>query len=151
MTPERVTELISAYGADPADWPEAEREAARRLLLDEPAHFVDALEQARQLDAALRQVSEPEIPDGLATKILAHAPSKLSGATRYSGPFAALRRLSGRKYFWPLRVATASLFTGIAAGYGAMAATIDRSPDLEDVFFMALDAPSGLDFEEFEP
>ena len=58
MTVERLTELIAAYGADPARWPEAERDAALALI-EESAIARGALAEARALDALLAQDPAP--------------------------------------------------------------------------------------------
>jgi hypothetical protein len=50
MTPERLTELINAYGSDPRRWPEAERKEAEALLLRSP--------DARRVQAAARALDD---------------------------------------------------------------------------------------------
>lgn len=48
MTPERLKQILEAYGADPARWPADEREAAARLVRAERER-----DEARALDRAL--------------------------------------------------------------------------------------------------
>ena len=50
MTPERLTQLINAYGSDPRRWPEAERRAAEVLLLRSP--------DARKVQTAARALDD---------------------------------------------------------------------------------------------
>jgi hypothetical protein len=47
----RLQRLIEAYGADPARWPTAERETAKRLLAESPE--LAAANEARRLDRLL--------------------------------------------------------------------------------------------------
>lgn len=58
MTPRRVSELIAAYGAAPAKWPEAERAAALALLAREPGLHAER-QQMAALDAALDRWASP--------------------------------------------------------------------------------------------
>jgi len=52
MDPERLNELIDAYGAEPARWPAAERAAAQALLARTPAARA-RLAEAAALDSRL--------------------------------------------------------------------------------------------------
>ena len=61
MTEDRLIELIEAWGADPAGFPEAERAAARALLAANPARFAAALEEAKQGAAALYALSAEDL------------------------------------------------------------------------------------------
>ena len=56
----RLQRLIDAYGADPARWPAAERDAAKRLLAETPAMSA-RLEDAARLDRALDDFN-PAVP-----------------------------------------------------------------------------------------
>jgi len=70
MTPERLSELIAAYGADPARWPDAERAAAvARLDAGEPDGFAAAAELDAQLAAYVTRT-----PIGLHARIMAALP-----------------------------------------------------------------------------
>jgi anti-sigma factor RsiW len=52
MTLARFQRLLDVRGADPADWPQPERDAAERLLMSDAAAAA-ALEEARALDALI--------------------------------------------------------------------------------------------------
>lgn len=58
MTPERLKELIAAYGGDQRRWPDAERSAALALLLRTP-ELRDEAGRAAALDAALDRWTSP--------------------------------------------------------------------------------------------
>ena len=58
MTLRRFTRILAAYGADPARWPGAEREAALRFAQDNAA-AKQCLRDAQQLDGALGHLADP--------------------------------------------------------------------------------------------
>lgn len=61
MNPDRLKELIAAYGADPRRWPEPEQGAARALLQRLPDLRVE-IERMAALDAALDRWTDPAPP-----------------------------------------------------------------------------------------
>ncbi|HEX6981036.1 MAG TPA: hypothetical protein VF342_17225 [Alphaproteobacteria bacterium] len=61
MNPERLIEILNAYGADPMRWPAEEREAARALLACAP-EVRATLREAMDLDHALRAWTNPVEP-----------------------------------------------------------------------------------------
>lgn len=73
MTQERFLEILEAYGADPARWPEAEREAAQAYADAHPELVAQAIETERQLDALLG-TAEAEVSPLLEARILRQAP-----------------------------------------------------------------------------
>ena len=72
MTPDRVMTLLDAYGADPARWPEAEREAAMALISADPA-LAARRDEAAALDGLLLQAESPQPSADLARRILESA------------------------------------------------------------------------------
>ncbi len=74
MTEERLIELIEAWGADPAGFPEAERAAARALLAANPSRFAAPLEEARALDLVLKRLPEILPSQQLTEALIASAP-----------------------------------------------------------------------------
>lgn len=58
MTPDRLKELIAAYGADHRRWPEAEQAAARALLQRMPELRVE-IDRMAALDATLDRWASP--------------------------------------------------------------------------------------------
>lgn len=132
MTPERVLELIDAYGAESIAWPEEEREAAKALIAASPDIFEAALIAARQLDAALMAEHVPDISDSLASTILAAAPSEPKPAL---SPLLRLRRprsQSGRRR--PFAAVFASLAIGLAGGYAYASTGPQTAFDLESEY-----------------
>ncbi len=109
MPDDRILELIEAYGADPAAFPETEREAAARRIAEAPGLFAKALEDARRLDQFLDLVPEAEVSVSLRGSLLASAPKSKTTAR----PENSLRRfLPG----WLPAGAVASLVMGIVIG-----------------------------------
>jgi hypothetical protein len=124
---ERLFQVLEAYGADPARWPEAERENLCRLLaLGDPA-IAQAVKAARELDSILAAAPAPALDvgasrdrflTGMREKVLQSSlPLDLD---RYrSGRDAAPR---GRRLPWPAFGAlAASLAAGLFVGAGGMA------------------------------
>ncbi|HUE46367.1 MAG TPA: hypothetical protein VMO81_08965 [Aestuariivirgaceae bacterium] len=67
---DRLKAVLAAYGADPARWPESDRELA--MLLAAPLPDVTAsLEDARILDSALAHASRPVAPAAAANRLVA--------------------------------------------------------------------------------
>jgi hypothetical protein len=73
MTLERLARILEAYGADPARWPHAERDAARSLL-DRSADARALRDAAAALDGLLDRAATAEPSPALAGRILARAP-----------------------------------------------------------------------------
>lgn len=76
MNPQRLQQLIDAYGADPARWPREERGASDASS----AALGDALREAEALENALDAAFEPvPLPLGLRARVLAAAPRPRRG------------------------------------------------------------------------
>lgn len=73
MTLERFTEILDAYGADPARWPEGERAAATAFAEARQDLADPLLAQAASLDIALGGHALPTASDALAEKIAGSA------------------------------------------------------------------------------
>ncbi len=147
MTNARVFELIEAYGPEPAAWPEAEQTAAVDLLQRHPEEFAGALQEARELDAALAALPEPQAPSGLAARIVASAPFEAQSET--PGLLAKLKSMVtiGGSII-PSASALASSAIGLIVGYGALGTTqvADLNVDYaEEALYAAFD--EGYDFE----
>lgn len=91
MTQERFIEILEAYGADPARWPEAEREAAEAYARAHPDLVADALAIEAELDAALGP-AEVEASALLEARIMKSMPRPATGGLpswRIAGAVAA--------------------------------------------------------------
>lgn len=148
MTNARVIELIEAYGREPAAWPEDERAAAQDLLQRAPDAFAEAFEEAIALEAALATLPEPQVPAGLAERIVASAPFKPQRET--AGFLARLKdMLSIGGSIIPSASALASSAVGLMIGYGAIGTTQVAEVDYaEEALYAAFDG--GYDFESGE-
>jgi hypothetical protein len=67
---DRLQAVLAAYGADPARWPERDRELASLLTSADPDLTVP-LEDARAVDRALARASHPVVPAGSAERLIA--------------------------------------------------------------------------------
>lgn len=82
MKAERFQAIVEAYGADPARWPEAEREAALSCTAGAGAAVQALLAEARALDAGLARHAAP-LPDAAAfARALKGAEAALTPAPR---------------------------------------------------------------------
>lgn len=86
----RLKQLLAAYGADPARWPESERTEARDLLAGSPEARQE-LRKAAELDALLDSASMPPPSPALMAAILAKTPGAAqSGWLASLWPFGPL-------------------------------------------------------------
>lgn len=125
MHRQRIEQLIAAYGADPARWPEPER----ALLSAAPPHdpqLAQLLEQARGLDVWLGAMPAPSAPSAdLAARILAAAPrAKSAWSWR-----ALLAELGGPRLAAPALAFAFSLGIGLALLLPAAPATDEAGLD----------------------
>lgn len=114
MSLERLEQMVAAYGADPAHWPEAERESAERLMAHSAAGR-DLLAQAKELDIALSRVAS-DVPDAAMARLMA---ATAFPPPRVSSPSSSLLdRLSYvASAFWPRATVLASMAAlGIVVG-----------------------------------
>lgn len=115
ISPERVLELIEAYGAEPGAWPNEERAGAIALLARQPERFAAALSAARELDQLFLTEPVPEPRPELAAAILASAPAARPVRQGWIGALAANMFPQGAR--WPAGAALASLVMGVFGGY----------------------------------
>lgn len=67
---DRLRAVLAAYGADPARWPQSDRELASLLTTRDPA-LVAPLDDARTLDLVLAQASHPAPPAAATDRLVA--------------------------------------------------------------------------------
>lgn len=114
MTEARFVELLAAYGADLARWPEKDRAAAEALLDTAPHRIKDIWESERVFDRLLALEKDMPAPVSLEARILSASPQQARAKAR--------SRLFGRWSVpqWATGGAiAASLALGFAAGYAA--------------------------------
>lgn len=137
MTPERLSQILAAYGAAPARWPEAEREAAERLLARDPA-AARAARQEAGLDVLL---SRHRVPAPHAAQV----GRALSGFQPASG-LAVLRS------WWARFALAGAALAGVATGvltldvmHARMAGRQDMAlADDQQTIFTPLDDDDGV-------
>ena len=135
MPDDRILELIEAYGADPAAFPEVEREAAACRIAQAPGLFAKALEDARRLDQFLGLVPEAEVSASLRGSLLSSAPKPKKAAR----PENNLRRFLP---CWLPAGAVASLVMGIMIGVNvslpSSVASAQTTDEADAVMYAAL-------------
>jgi hypothetical protein len=114
VTMERLAALLDAYGAQPARWPAAEREAAEALIARSDAAR-DAFAEAARLDAALDAAAPPPPADRLAFRLRALMPRRETVVTPAAMP--AVRRRAAAWLASPLARAAAVAFA-VLGGVG---------------------------------
>jgi hypothetical protein len=123
MTEDRLLELIEAWGADPAAYPEADRAAARALLAQQPERFAAALAAARDLDAALTRVPAVLPSKALEDRLAASGPKPRGGRSQWRWPMFAP---------WAPASGLAALAAGVFMGFTVAPAAVAES-DTDEV------------------
>lgn len=120
----RLEALLAAYGADPARWPDDERDAALALLA-RSAEARALRDAAARLDAALDAVPAPEPPSAdLVARVLAAAPAAPAERGWPWAAAAASLAAAAALSLW-LQGTTPTVEAPDVAGLGAWAAPTD--------------------------
>lgn len=142
MTLERLAELLTAYGADAARWPEAERDAALALI-EGSATARMALAETRALDALLAHDPAPPTLSfdaaTLARRVMSE-PRFRPKPRRSAGNDSTWRLAFGWMNFAGL---AAAAVVGFVVGWSELDAGLGLGPATE-----AHDALSGLAYTE---
>jgi hypothetical protein len=142
ITLERFKDLVAAYGADPARWPERERVAALGLL-ERSGKARRLMDEAQAIDRLLDLSPTVAVTPELQSRILAQLHPRASSAS-VAGFLAAL--LPGRPAWLPAAALMASLALGLAVGTFAPAIIeLDGGDGTSDA---ALVAMVGADFDD---
>ena len=142
MTQERFELLLEAYGANPASWPESEREAALKHLEASP-HARRLFDEAAALDRLIDRAETLAVSPALQAKLLAALPRPRDRAAYV---FAWPSVLGGGRWIHATAFAM-SLLLGLAVGaIVPPLAGLDRAQD--DPALVALgDIDDGFLFE----
>lgn len=124
---ERLLQVLEAYGADPARWPETEREGLKTLLAAGGLAAGDAVKAARELDSILAAATAPALDtEASRERLLARLHEQTASAPPpvdfdcHRREKAALR--ARRRLPWPAFGAlAASLAAGLYVGAGGLA------------------------------
>lgn len=127
MTPDRFRELLDAYGAEPARWPENEREAALAFA-NADASAGAMLDETKRLDALIAgmQIKPPVID----TARIVAAATRLAQEPDTSNvvAFAAKRRVARPVMMWARGAAlAAATVCGFVIGMSDQGALSDSS------------------------
>ncbi|MGE0116647.1 MAG: hypothetical protein AB7S71_20395 [Dongiaceae bacterium] len=131
MTSERLEAIVAVYGADPARWPAAERDAAASLLArSDAARALTA--HAAALDAALDAVPSLSPTPALRAAVLAAAPQARppSLLTRLRESWRAMRDEFGNVPAMGSLFAASLVLGVIAGGILAGSPAAESDPDL---------------------
>jgi hypothetical protein len=124
---ERLFQVLQTYGADPALWPEAEREGLLQLVAQGDGSIDEAVRAARELDAILATAPALAVDS---TRSLERFLARLPGQLSASPPVLDLdrhrasREAAGcrNRLPWPAFGAlAASLLAGLLIGAGGLA------------------------------
>lgn len=129
MNHDRLHQLLEAYGADPARWPEGERHLAAHL-----ADATGAIAAARALDAQLDLYAAPPASAQLRQSILDRTRSLPQARTlSLAGWFAELMPV---RPLWPnLAGLAAALVIGFGVGFTDLGAAADVDQGVQSTLF----------------
>ena len=129
MKQERFFDIIAAYGANPARWPEAEQDAVLAFIEAHPDLAGEALADAAALDALMEPdaVMPSDLLQRRILKAFPGAPAPVVARPQWQVPVAA----------------AAALVLGVFIGFASGALTVPASDMTEDTIFA--DAFNGLD------
>ena len=117
MTARRFRDMVAAYGADPARWPEAEREAACEFMAAYPAEVAPWLDEARAIDGLMdMDFSEEPVSERLQYQTVA----RMVAANDVGGPMPVRSRLP---MVWAASAGLVACLAGALAGcrgFGAL-------------------------------
>lgn len=142
MDRSRFEAIVTAYGADPARWPPAERAAALAFAEAHPAFAAPVLARERSLDDLLETARDGPAPHGeVAARLLA---SIAAQAGQPASPLAP------RLPDWAALAAGLALVAGLGLGWGgsALLTEPDAGAGLYLAAFDTLNEETGWSLEE---
>jgi len=117
LTEDRFRDIVDAYGADPARWPEEERAAAAIFARNHPEVAHPLLDAARQLDAWLDagqvEVPEDDVLDAHARAVAAFVDAHIDAGGALP---VVMRRARPLPLVWATGVALAACIAGAIFG-----------------------------------
>jgi hypothetical protein len=129
MTLERFTEILAAYGASPARWPESERAQALTFAQSDIARPL--LAEAQALDALLDTDRRAEdVGEDLVARVLASAPTNVV-------------RFQPRERYRMIAALAACALVGVAIGFGGARGTDDSLAEADAAFGAAFSMDLG--------
>jgi len=148
MTKTRFAEIIEAYGANPARWPEEERTAAQDFAANNKNLAEKIINDARQLDQLLDTSSKQATDNNLLmARIMTAAQDTPQDGVPANDMTTLPRRLMPTPP-WKSLAATLVLTTGIGFGIGQSAAAASDIAQAEALLALGGDVLSGFDWIE---
>lgn len=129
MNATRFEEILAAYGADPARWPDGERDAALAFAQENPQHSARPMADAHLLDAALDRARTDPPGDLLMARILKTGEAQ----TRIVPPWARI-------------AAVLALGAGLGLGWGG--ASLDGAVQGDAAYAMAFSSFADPAYDE---
>lgn len=128
MERSRFEAIVGAYGADPARWPQGERDAALDFVRAHPETAGAALRREADLDGLLEEARlDPQPRSGLEDRLARAIPSSPRGAASLPD--------------WAAMAAGLALFAGFGAGWG-LAEILPAGKQSDELYLAAFDALS---------
>ncbi len=143
MSPQRLNEIIAAFGSEPSRWPQAEREAAQAALA---AADTVLLREAAALDAALDAWRVPEPAPDLAARILEQSRSIAQAGSRRSAVTSFLHSLFGPSMAPQLAGLAVALVIGFAIGFAGLGQTTEAQAQDLDIDTLILGPSAELEW-----
>lgn len=156
---DRLQAVLAAYGADPARWPERDRELAPWLGAADPV-LTTSLNEARTMDSVLKRASHPAAPAGAAERLVARVdalPGKVVPIARPAQARAPTRRAALPRRLAVLSALAASLALGLYLGASGRGDWLtppllaEESPENMSAEFDVLDSTLQLFEDHVEP
>ncbi|NNC37832.1 MAG: hypothetical protein EX271_10790 [Acidimicrobiales bacterium] len=143
MNAQRFTELVEAYGAEPARWPATEREDALAYMKAHPRDADNLLAPARSLDTVLESGRlDTTDTSFLAARILKAAQESDGMELPANDVVGGPTRLPRRQPVWRSIAATFVITTGVGFAMGQTAAAKSaRIAEAEALLSLTLENP----------
>lgn len=136
MTRTRAGEILEAYGASPARWPDTERQAMLSFLDDHPELLAEAQSVEAELDGLLGS-GHVQPSDLLERRIMRSLPSR-----------QPMQANAGWSWRAPAAAAAAVLLAVSVSVGGGLFAPVNEPADLEELYADALDS-YGYDWSDW--
>lgn len=147
MTAQRLQELVDAYGVQPTRWPQAERQAAKTWLVQNPDVAQSVMRPAdildKSLDANISDISDTSFLQARILKAAQKVEQDAIIGTVAANDGAQTLAQSSLLTSWKSVAATLALATGLGFGIGQVAAADTNYASAEAL--LSVSTQSGYD------